>query len=54
MYTLFFSVSASKREYMALSMDTTSSGVILEQMDVKPTTSLKRMVTDSKTYRRIY
>nr|CAD7409786.1 unnamed protein product [Timema poppensis] len=43
--TPFLSVSVSKMEYMALSIDTTSMGVILLQISVKVTTSENKIDT---------
>lgn len=48
--TRCFSLSVSNSVYMVLSMETTCIGVMWLQMRVKPTTSLKRMVTSGNTW----
>lgn len=49
--TRCFSLSVSNSVYMVLSMETTCNGVMWLQMRVKPTTSLKRMVTSGNTWK---
>ena len=53
LYTLCCSLMLSNMLYILFNMDTTSIGEIIEQMLVKPTTSLNRMVTSSKIWKTI-
>jgi hypothetical protein len=53
LYTLFLSVRVSKIEYIAFSIETTSIGVIREQISVKVTTSENRMETLSNICKAI-
>lgn len=50
LYTPLSSVSRSKMEYMELSIETTSIGLIRLHISVNVTTSLNRIVTHSKTW----